>query len=318
MYKKIFSFQNIYFLRYRFYTVIVIFLITGFLITSSVAGMGDKDADATENSKNIVVVNNPFLSIVQKTLKTEPKIIDTPKEIAKEVIRDLEKEVLLNKIKNSVGIVIGNIDPKQSTIKVTEQEKELQAKKPEPVKAKNLDDIFPRPDTATRTNYVEYPSYNIVSPLLYAQIDDLISQDANGNLVAKEQEDPKTSPVQKLLENGVVHIGYTPMPGELGNCYIVGHSSNYASVKSSYNKIFAPIERKSKVGEEFYVYDQAGRKLRFVVFETLRIEAANSQEAFKEYPDERVCTLQTSIVTTKNGKTAAYERWLTRGKLILE
>jgi sortase (surface protein transpeptidase) len=297
---------------------VVIFLITGFLITSSVAGMGDKDADATENNKNIVTISNPLLNIVQKIPKTEPKIEAKPIEIAKEIPRDLEKEVLLNKIKNSVGIVVGNIDPKQSTIKVTEQEKELQAKKPKPVKAKNLDDILPRPDTATRINYVEYPSYNIVSPLLYAQIDDLISQDTNGNLVAKEQEDPKTSPVQKLLENGVVHIGYTPMPGELGNCYIVGHSSNYASVKSSYNKIFAPIERKSKVGEEFYVYDQVGRKLRFVVFETLRIEAANSQEAFKEYPDERVCTLQTSIVSTKNGKTAAYERWLTRGKLVLE
>ena len=277
MHKKKFNFQDIWLLRYRFYTVIVIFLITGFLITGSAAGVGDKDVDPKENNKNSVNFENPLMYSVSKnvlpTLKTEPikKLnlggasgINPDKKF---VARDLVREVLLEKVKETVNFPVTDINPKTTdAIKVTEAEKQLQATKPEPVKPKTLDDIVAKPDTATRTNYVEYPLYNIVSPLLYATMDDLVTQDANGDFKAKGQDDIN-SPVQKLLQGGVVHMGYTPMPGELGNCYIVGHSSNYASVKSSYNKIFAPIERKSKIGEEFYVYDQVGRKLKFVVFD---------------------------------------------------
>lgn len=50
-----------------------------------------------------------------------------------------------------------------------------------------------------------------------------------------------TKNFDKDLKNGVVHYPGTALPGEIGTSYISGHSSNYAWVKSDYNKIFATL-----------------------------------------------------------------------------
>lgn len=44
--------------------------------------------------------------------------------------------------------------------------------------------------------------------------------------------------LQKDLEKGVVHYPKTAMPGQRGNVYIAGHSSNYSWSTGSYNYIF--------------------------------------------------------------------------------
>ncbi len=44
--------------------------------------------------------------------------------------------------------------------------------------------------------------------------------------------------LQKDLESGVIHYPGTPMPGQRGNVYIAGHSSNYAWSKGRYNYVF--------------------------------------------------------------------------------
>ncbi|MCK4635635.1 MAG: class E sortase [Candidatus Moranbacteria bacterium] len=44
--------------------------------------------------------------------------------------------------------------------------------------------------------------------------------------------------LQKDLEGGVVHYPKTAMPGQRGNTYIAGHSSNYSWSAGSYNFIF--------------------------------------------------------------------------------
>lgn len=44
--------------------------------------------------------------------------------------------------------------------------------------------------------------------------------------------------IQKDLEKGVVHYPGTPLPGQRGNVYIAGHSSNYSWSKGSYNYVF--------------------------------------------------------------------------------
>ncbi len=44
--------------------------------------------------------------------------------------------------------------------------------------------------------------------------------------------------LQKDLEEGVVHYPKTAMPGQRGNTYIAGHSSNYSWSTGSYNYIF--------------------------------------------------------------------------------
>ncbi|MFA5158347.1 MAG: sortase [Patescibacteria group bacterium] len=46
-------------------------------------------------------------------------------------------------------------------------------------------------------------------------------------------------PVSSNLKNGVIQIKNTSKPGEIGNVFITGHSSNYPWVKSQYNSIFA-------------------------------------------------------------------------------
>lgn len=45
------------------------------------------------------------------------------------------------------------------------------------------------------------------------------------------------------LKNGLVHIAGTALPGQKGNVFISGHSSNYPWVKSDYNNIFALLNK---------------------------------------------------------------------------
>lgn len=54
------------------------------------------------------------------------------------------------------------------------------------------------------------------------------------------------------LINGVVHYKGTSLPGEGGNVFITGHSSNYFWVKSDYNNIFALLD-KLVVGDKIKV-----------------------------------------------------------------
>lgn len=45
------------------------------------------------------------------------------------------------------------------------------------------------------------------------------------------------------LQNGVIHINSTALPGEIGNVFITGHSSNYTWAKGDYNSIFALLNK---------------------------------------------------------------------------
>lgn len=50
------------------------------------------------------------------------------------------------------------------------------------------------------------------------------------------------------LKNGVVHLEGTALPGEIGNVFIAGHSSNYIWSKGSYNGIFS-LNNKLVIGD---------------------------------------------------------------------
>jgi hypothetical protein len=187
--------------------------------------------------------------------------------------------------------------------------------KPQP--SKSLDEVVKKPAQPVRTNWVSYPKYKIQVPLIYTTYEDLYNKNPDGsiNFTSPIDQGPIESPVQQKLKDGVVHLAYTPLPGEVGNSYIVGHSSNFSSVKSAYNRIFKPIESVSRPGEEFFVYDQQGRELKFCVFDALKIAESDVKEAFKTFGDRRVVTLQTSILGVRNGRVEATHRWLTRGEL---
>lgn len=49
--------------------------------------------------------------------------------------------------------------------------------------------------------------------------------------------------VRVSLENGAIHIAETALPGEIGNTFVTGHSSNYPWAKGNFNNIFALINR---------------------------------------------------------------------------
>lgn len=68
------------------------------------------------------------------------------------------------------------------------------------------------------------------------------------------------------LENGLIHLNKTAMPGEVGNVFITGHSSNYPWAKGSYNNVFALLD-KLVVGDKIHLKYQNTDYL-YVVKET--------------------------------------------------
>jgi hypothetical protein len=192
-----------------------------------------------------------------------------------------------------------------------------------------LDKLIPRPSNPQLKSFLKYPDYSINAPLIYSEMKDLFETNPDGSLkkntngqfipIEEKQEDIDRGnylsvPIQRLLVDGVVHIAYTVNPGEIGNSYVIGHTSNFSAVKSAYNTVFKPIERRSKIGETFVVYDKFGRELNFKVFEVLEIQANDTATAYKRFDDKRVVTLQGSILDANFQPT---KRWLTRGELIL-
>lgn len=54
------------------------------------------------------------------------------------------------------------------------------------------------------------------------------------------------------LSKGVIQVNGTALPGEKGNVYVTGHSSNFVWIKQKYNSIFSNIS-KLVVGDIIYV-----------------------------------------------------------------
>ncbi len=192
-----------------------------------------------------------------------------------------------------------------------------------------LADLIKVPENPEKTNWLSFPDYSVEAPIIYASFQDMFETDEN-NLVdfskpiIEDREEVnrgnyESVPVQRLLRNGIVHLPYSPYPGELGNSYIIGHSSNFSQVQSDYNFVFKSLVKQTKDGDIFYIYDKDGRKLKFKVFESLEIFEDEIEVSYKNYPDKRVVTLQGSILVTQpDGSVQPTKRWLTKGELILD
>lgn len=53
----------------------------------------------------------------------------------------------------------------------------------------------------------------------------------------------KEEAVQKALENGVLHFGGAPLPGQPGNSVFVGHSSNFPWAPGDYKFVFIMLDK---------------------------------------------------------------------------
>ena len=74
--------------------------------------------------------------------------------------------------------------------------------------------------------------------------------------------------VANALENGLIQIDGTALPGEKGNIFITGHSSNYAWAKGKYNSIFAILNNlvigdiiHLKYQDRLFVYQVSEKKI---------------------------------------------------------
>ncbi|MFA4996283.1 MAG: sortase [Patescibacteria group bacterium] len=73
-------------------------------------------------------------------------------------------------------------------------------------------------------NHLKVPSIDVVAPITW-----------------KINNEPKS--VSDNLINGLIQINGTALPGEKGNIFITGHSSNYPWIKSDYNNVFALLNK---------------------------------------------------------------------------
>ena len=95
---------------------------------------------------------------------------------------------------------------------------------------------------------IKIPKINIEAPVIF-------EDSRNPNIVLKR------------LEEGVVHLGDTAIPGEEGTSVILGHSSAFPWYKGNYGSVFALLNKLEK-GDKIYL-KKDGKTLVYVVSDTL-------------------------------------------------
>ncbi|HCM67668.1 MAG: hypothetical protein A2898_00560 [Candidatus Kerfeldbacteria bacterium RIFCSPLOWO2_01_FULL_48_11] len=106
--------------------------------------------------------------------------------------------------------------------------------------------------------------------------------------------DEVSEPVfQEALSRGVVHYPETPNPGEPGNPYIFGHSSDYFWKPGDYKKVFAPLVD-IPLETEVRITNDKGELFIYKVIET-KVVGPKDTSVLDQYNNERtMLTLQTS------------------------
>ena len=133
--------------------------------------------------------------------------------------------------------------------------------------------VIETPSPTMEPNRLVIPSLKLDVPIVYA---DKVSE----------------SDFQKDLENGVVHYPDTAKPGEFGNAYIFGHSSDFIWSKGNYKYVFATLPR-IKIGDEVNISDSSGNKFVYIVKET-RIVSPSDTSVLQQDNSRKILTLQTS------------------------
>jgi hypothetical protein len=295
--------------------LVLVLLLVGFFLFK---GNSKPTTDTTKSNSSVAVdLNSKPLESPKNTAKLSDKETDKLSQQMNSVLK-VQRENGENKIKYNWYQGWWDVNEKLACgIEIPKMPADASIEIPK----NRIQDIIPVPAKPEKKNTVEYPDYKVVVPLVYANLKDRFEVKADGtiNFDKTFSDDAVDSPLQKKLKDGVILEPQAPQPGEMGNAYISGHTSNYSYVDSAFNQAFKPLESKTKVGEKFYIYDCQGRKLAFTVFESKKINALATDEAWKDYPDKRVVTLQGSILETrKDGKLYPDSRWITRGELDLE
>jgi LPXTG-site transpeptidase (sortase) family protein len=123
------------------------------------------------------------------------------------------------------------------------------------------------------------PKINVKTPIIYV-------------------ETTNEASIQAALPNGVVHYHGTAKPGEVGNTFITGHSSNYWWIKGQYNYVFLHLN-KIEIGDQAIIY-RDGKKF---VYQASNIKVVEPNETSVLNPtDTPVLTLMTCTPPGTNWK----------------
>lgn len=112
------------------------------------------------------------------------------------------------------------------------------------------------------------------------------------------------------LQQGVVQYPGTALPGQLGNMYIFGHSSDYRWSKGSYKTVFAKLPN-IKIGSEIIITDGSGKAYKYKAISTV-IALPTETKYLSQYKYERrLLTVQTSYPVG-----TALKRFLVQAELV--
>ncbi|MBI2263149.1 sortase [Candidatus Berkelbacteria bacterium] len=107
----------------------------------------------------------------------------------------------------------------------------------------------------------ELPKINIIDNTLY-----IAKTDTEAPVIFNVE----AAQILNYLEKGVVHFKGTALPGEKGNVFITGHSSNYPWRQSPYNTVFALLDKLEKKDQIALVYQN--KKYLYEVAEVFTVK----------------------------------------------
>jgi LPXTG-site transpeptidase (sortase) family protein len=128
-------------------------------------------------------------------------------------------------------------------------------------------------DERVEPNRIKINSLAVDSPLIYV---DEINEDV----------------FQRALRDGVVHYPNTAMPGENGNAYYFGHSSDFPTTPGNYKTVFALLPH-IEIGSVIEVSDPDGQLYRYKV-EVKRPVESDDLSVLNQDESKKQLSLQTS------------------------
>jgi LPXTG-site transpeptidase (sortase) family protein len=136
-------------------------------------------------------------------------------------------------------------------------------------------------------NRIVIPNLEINAPVVEPELG--LEAVQNKNWEALEEQ------IQGSLLDGVVHYPGTAAPGQKGNAFLTGHSSNVFWEKSIFNTVFALLP-KIQVGDDIFVtYDQ--REYHYKVIEKKEV-LPNDVSILKQGPEKQLTLVTCTPVGT--------------------
>lgn len=127
-------------------------------------------------------------------------------------------------------------------------------------------------------------------------------------------KNPEENALQEDLKSGVILYPKSGIPGQSGNPFITGHSSNYAWVKGQYNYIFKDLNSLETGDEvEIKALQKNGKNISYVYRITEKGIFSPDDPKLFEKTDKKILTLATCWPLNTN-----LRRLIARGELIAD